>query len=131
MSTLFDVLEEERLEREREAEALAAIGRGAKTPAERHAEREATIQERFAAFHAAHPEVYAELVELARTARRAGRSRIGIGMLWEVLRWERTLRGVEEGGFKLNDHFRSRYARLLMEREPDLAGIFETRELRS
>lgn len=125
--TLFDALDELAVERELEAQALDVVG-----SAPTAAEREASIQERFAAFHAAHPEVYDELAALARKARRAGRDRLGIGMLWEVLRWERTLRGVEDpSGFKLNDHYRSRYARLLMDREPDLAGLFETRELRS
>ena len=31
--------------------------------------------------------------------------------------------------FKLNDHWHSRYARMLMAREPRLAGYFETQEL--
>jgi hypothetical protein len=127
MTTLFDHLDELAAEAELEARELELTGPPA-TPAE----REASIQARFEAFHDAHPEVYDELVALARDAVRAGRSRIGVGMLWEVLRWNRTLRGVEDpSGFKLNDHYRSRYARLIMEREHDLAGIFEVRELRA
>jgi hypothetical protein len=84
-------------------------------------------------FHVKHPEVYERLVALCRHARSRGRRRIGIGMLWEVLRWERILDGLPDPGEdrKLNDHYRSRYARLIMEREPDLKGIFETRALRS
>lgn len=88
----------------------------------------ATIDERFQAFHAANPHVYDELVRLARRAKRAGATKIGIGMLFEVLRWRRTM---ATGGddFKLNNVLRSRYARTIMECEHDLAGIFETREL--
>ena len=37
----------------------------------------------------------------------------------------------DTSGFKLNDHYTSRYARLIMEREPDLRGIFRTRKLMS
>lgn len=95
-------------------------------------EDEATIEARFQAFHHAHPEVYAELVTLAREAKRAGADRIGVGMLWEVLRWGRLLRGIHDAeGFRLNNTLRSRYARLIMQREPDLAGVFELRELRA
>jgi hypothetical protein len=89
-----------------------------------------TIQERFEQFHADNPHVYADLVMLARRAQRRGNSRIGIGMLFELVRWRRGY--VSTGtGFLLNNNFRSRYARLISEQEPDLAGMFETRELRS
>jgi lipopolysaccharide/colanic/teichoic acid biosynthesis glycosyltransferase len=89
-----------------------------------------TIQQRFWAFHEAHPEVYAELVRLAREARdqRLDR-RYGIRTLWEVMRWN--LRMEWNDAHKLNDHYTSRYARMIAEREPDLAGMFETRSLRA
>lgn len=92
-------------------------------------DRERSIDEAFAAFHAENPHVYAELKMLAMRARRRGASRIGIGMLFEVLRWRRTLRTDGED-FKLNNNYRSRYARML-NAEPELAGCFETRELRA
>ena len=89
------------------------------------------LDARFADFHTAHPEVFDELVELARQALATGADRLGIGMLWEVLRWEHTLHGVEDrDGFKLNNSLRSRYARHIMASVPDLAEVFETRELR-
>lgn len=95
------------------------------------ARRRGTIQERFDTFHHNHPEVYRELVELAWTARRHGRHRIGIGHLFEVLRWQRMIRGLPDPaeGVKLNNDYRSRYARLIMAREPGLDGMFETRQL--
>jgi hypothetical protein len=93
-----------------------------------------TIDERFAEFHAANPQVYAELLRLARTAHGRGWNHIGIRMLWEVLRWNvvvmRTVPNLDDD-FKLNDHFHSRYVRLLVEKEPDLAGLFEMRRLRA
>lgn len=91
-----------------------------------------SIQERFERFHAANPDVYVELLVLARQAKQRGRERWAIGSLWEVLRWQRMMRTVDETtDLKLNDHYRSRYARLIMTQEPDLAGFFETRHLRS
>lgn len=92
--------------------------------------RPPTIAERFAEFHAAHPEVYQELVELARARVRSGRRRVGIKALWEVARWNLELR-CDDGEFKLNNSFTASYARLIMSQEADLADIFETRERRA
>lgn len=91
-----------------------------------------TIEESFQAFHSANSWVYAALVRLARDMHRRGRRRIGIGMLFEVLRWQHSLATVDASSdFKLNNNYRSRYARLIMDSESDLAGIFETRRLTS
>jgi len=92
--------------------------------------RESRLDTQFANFHAHNPDVYSELARLARQARDAGRRRIGIKMLYEVVRWHRfiTTSGDE---FKLNNNFHSRYARLLMENEADLGGLFELRELKT
>ena len=93
-----------------------------------------SIDDRFHAFHARHPEVYAALLRLANDAWSRGRHRASIDVMFGALRWERFIEGLPdpaEKGFKLNDHFRSRYARLLMAEHPHLAGLFETRTLRS
>lgn len=93
--------------------------------------RRLSIESRFQAFHEQHPDVYRQLVSLARQAQRRGHARIGIGMLWEVLRWERLLRSTDPTSeHTLNDNYRSRYARLIMEQEADLAGMFELRRIR-
>jgi hypothetical protein len=90
-----------------------------------------TEQERkFQKFHQENPQVYRELAELARQAKRRGRRKIGIKMLFEVVRWNRFLQTTDKE-FKLNNNLHSRYARLLMEREPELRGIFNLRELKS
>ncbi len=90
-----------------------------------------TIQERFEEFHQANPHVYKRLVTLARQLVRRGHERLAIGMLWEVLRFERAQASDPASDWSLNDHYRSRYARLIMARERDLADVFETRKLRS
>lgn len=94
---------------------------------------EGTIQTRFESFHDRNPDVYVGLCKLARGLKRKGYSDVGIGMLWEVLRYRRHMEtdGREVDGFKLSNTFRSRYARLIMDQEPDLAGFFSLRELRS
>jgi hypothetical protein len=88
------------------------------TPAER----------KFLEFHHANPHVYNTFVRLARSARRRGKNRLSIGMLFEVLRWEIALTTTDPD-FKINNNYRPRYARLLMKREPDLAGFFVLREM--
>jgi hypothetical protein len=92
---------------------------------------EKAIQQRFEEFHAANPAVYAELAKLARRAKARGQQRVGIELLFAIVRWRRMMATTGDNGFKLNDHFTSRYARLLMEQEPDLDGMFETRRLKS
>jgi hypothetical protein len=89
-----------------------------------------TIDDAFRAFHAANPWVYDALVELTRDLISRGHVRIGIGMLFEVLRWHWHRATVDPSSeFKLNNSYRSRYARLIMSREEDLAGVFELRRL--
>lgn len=91
-----------------------------------------TIDEAFDLFHTANPWVYDALVRLARDLVAAGRERVGIGMLFEVLRWQWALGTADPTSeFKLNNNYRSRYARLIMSRETDLDGVFETRALTS
>ena len=86
----------------------------------------------FEAFHRDNPHVFAELVKLARRAAGVGVSRIGIRMLWERLRWQLTIETYRAGEpFKLNDHFHSRYVRLLAAQHPDLGRLFEMRQLRA
>lgn len=88
------------------------------------------LDRQFAEFHAANPRVYEELVVLARQAKAVGRHKIGIKMLYEVVRWHRFISTVGDE-YKVNNNYHSRYARLIMKREKDLDGIFELRELKS
>jgi hypothetical protein len=84
------------------------------------------LERRFREWIAENPQVYSGIVALAREAKARGRRKYAIAALYEVLRWQR---GFETTGdsWKLNNDFRAPLARLVMEREPDLAGFFETR----
>jgi hypothetical protein len=88
------------------------------------------LEARFRRFHAENPHVYGELAKLARQAKRKGRRKIGIKMLFEVVRWNRFLTTTDTE-YKLNNNFHSRYARLIMDKEADLRGIFDLRGLRT
>lgn len=91
-----------------------------------------TYQERFEDFHRHNPWVYHALVALARGLQQRGHRRVGIKMLFEVLRWQYAMSTVDPSSeFKLNNNYHSRYARLILAQEPDLADIFELRELKA
>lgn len=90
-----------------------------------------TIEERFKAFDESNPAVYAGLVRLARGLVEKGHKHISIAMCYETLRWQTMMETTGEGGFKLNDNFKSRYVRLIEKNEPDLVGVFEKRRMKA
>lgn len=93
-----------------------------------------TLQERFLEFHKKNPHVYRTIVKMARQAKQRGYQKIGMQMILEVMRWNRMMRTnttAQDGDFKLNNNYGARYARLVMEQEHDLKGIFETRLLKA
>lgn len=89
-----------------------------------------SIQDRFEAFHELNPWILTKLEAMTADCVERGLPRVGIGMLFEVLRYEygRATRG---DTWRLNNNFRSRYARLLLERHPEWSSVFELRGLRS
>lgn len=93
-------------------------------------EQDQSIQARFERFHEANPHVYSELVRLARKVKSRGVKKYSVAALYEVLRYNSMIQTDGEP-FKLCDSYRSRYARLIMEQEPDLFEFFRTKQLRS
>lgn len=92
---------------------------------------EGSIEARFLAFHEANPWVLRALERLTLDLLDKGHRRIGIGMLVEVIRWQYARATVSDDGLKVNNDYRSRYARLLVERHPEWAEAFELRRLRT
>jgi hypothetical protein len=90
-----------------------------------------TIQQAFEAFHDANPWVYFTFERMTREWLARGHKRIGIGMLTEVVRWEYGRQTNSTDGFKINNNFRSRYVRRLIDVHPSWADAFETRELKA
>lgn len=88
-----------------------------------------SIPARFARFHSGNPQVYDSLVTLARQfCLRRPDAKLGIAMLYEVLRWNYYMATQSEEPYKLTNDFRACYARLIMTQEEDLAGIFQTKK---
>lgn len=78
------------------------------------------------------PTVYPKFRMLAVKLKAKGIDRWGAKAIWEVLRYEMALKSVTTGEkYALNNNFTSRFARKLMDEEPDeFAGFFETRSLK-
>lgn len=91
---------------------------------------ETELDKRFAKFDEENPRVYEKLVRMSFDLKKTGHTKIGIGMLFEVIRWQSMLKTVGDD-YKLNNSYRSRYARKIMEDYPELRGFFEIRELHS
>ena len=86
----------------------------------------------FREFDRNNPRVFSLLKTFSRAARKTGRKRMGIRMIWERMRWEIMITTTDsERDYKLNNNYTSRYARKLMAECNDLDGMFEIRELRS
>lgn len=91
-----------------------------------------SIGESFEMFHELNPSVYRNLVLLCRQLAGRGRRKIGMKMVFEVLRWNYMLATDDPNSeYRLNNNYTSRYARLIGQQEPDLAGLFETRGLKT
>lgn len=88
---------------------------------------EKSLTQQFLDFHAENPHVYLALRDLARDWMREGKTKCGMGLLYNVARWRLSLRTNGEGMFELNDHHQAFYARALMRFEPDLDGLFDLR----
>ena len=87
-----------------------------------------TLQARFEAYHDDNPHVYAKLEELAQMVHERGRQHIGIALLYEQLRWL-SLFSTTGDEYKLNNNYKSRYSRKLMDEHPEYEGLFATRRL--
>jgi len=75
--------------------------------------------------------VYLEVRDRALNLRRAGIEHYGIAAIFESARFDRVRLGLDAEGFRLNNSYRSRLARQLMDDYPELDDFFETRGLRS
>lgn len=85
------------------------------------------LRDRAVRFHKKNPHVYEYLVIESRNLKALGHKRIGVCMLWEVLRWSGMKTKTSES-FKLADAFKPWYAREITQREEDLSDIFQKKQ---
>lgn len=94
--------------------------------------KDKSIEERFVEFDRLNPSVKKDLIKLARFKRaKHPRRRLRINALYEILRDRYDdIIPIEGDEYRLNNDYRSRYARAIQEECADLDGAFETRSLR-
>jgi hypothetical protein len=93
-------------------------------------EKETAAEQRFREFDEKNPAVYKNIIRLTRDLLARGHKRVGMQMIFEVIRWQSMLR-TEGDQFKMNNNYASRYARKAMEEFPEFDGVFEIRKLQS
>ena len=86
------------------------------------------LLEDFNKFDRDNPEVYKKLVDLAYEAKRRGKTKLSIEMLYNVLRWYTFLNTKDDASdYKLSNNHKAFYARKIMAENPDLDGFFSTK----
>ena len=88
-----------------------------------------TIKQRFEIFDNANPQVAEWLLNRELYLRRIGVRRYGMKALFEVLRYDYTVK-TKGNHFKVNNNFTAYYARKLMEENAELDGFFNIRVIR-
>ncbi len=91
-----------------------------------------TRADKFHDFHAKNPQVIIQLEHIAQRTLQEGQDHFSINYLFEVVRylaWTETNDSYSD--FKLNNSYRSHYARLIIERNPEMAKVIKIRALRS
>lgn len=94
------------------------------------ATNETEADKRFREFDEKNPHVYRQLVKMTRDLKAQGHKKIGMQMLFEVIRW-RSMMKTTDADFKMNNNYAGRYARKVMSENSDLDGMFELRTLKS
>lgn len=88
------------------------------------------IDRKFLTYHEANPHVFEKIVNYSFQLRTAGRKHYGIAAIIERIRWDYAVSTTtDDKGFKISNDFRSRYARLIEQKYPELKGFFRTKSL--
>lgn len=85
-----------------------------------------TLADRFEAWHAANPHV-ADALEVLAAAWLENHEHVGMGALYERLRWESGIQ-TEGDAYKLNNSYRAFHSRVLLDRHPAWTGRIRIRE---
>jgi hypothetical protein len=88
-------------------------------------------QIRFNRYHEANPHVYTMFVKFARQVKHIGLNKYSIWAVANRVRWHYEFEVKGDEKFKISNDFLSRYSRLIMQNESDLAGFFTTKRLAS
>lgn len=85
----------------------------------------------FTRFHFRHPEAYDLFERFALQLLHAGRRHGSAEQIVQRIRWETAINPTHDGGYKLNNHYRRRYAVLLAQNDARFEGFFRFRKQRA
>ncbi len=94
---------------------------------ETFADLDISIVGRFTLYHANNAHIYELFKRFAYEVLASGRKRFSVNAIFERLRWHQTFE-VKGDSFKLNNSYRSCYARLLIRDDARFKNFFETRK---
>jgi hypothetical protein len=87
--------------------------------------------QKFKEYHSKNPDVYKQFVRITREAHNKGKETLSIWLVANVVRWYVYMNTTDPNSeFKISNDYLSRYARLIMDQELDLQGIFKTKRLK-
>lgn len=89
-----------------------------------------TIDQKFKKYHKDNPRVYDLIVKYSNKVRAAGFKHYGIWAIINQVRWHVDVETQDPDGFKMNNNYCSRYARMVMDNHPHLDGLFRLRQLK-
>jgi hypothetical protein len=93
--------------------------------------RPASLDELFRLWVFANERIIQMFLRFAQQAKGTGHKKVGIKAIAERVRWEVFIERKEADPYKINNSYVSRIARLLVQRDPSLDGLFEFRKLKS
>lgn len=85
----------------------------------------------FRKFHVENPHILKAIIKRALILKRRGHKRVGMKMIFEVLRFDYMIKSWTDEPFKLDNSYTSYYTRLVEFRCPELVGLFEKRKCKS
>lgn len=93
------------------------------------ADADPRLLQRFAAYHAENPDVYAEFKTFAARIKATGRKKYSGWVIIQAIRWSRDVQTTGDV-FKVNNDFIALYGRLLMVHDPAYRTFLELRQMK-
>ena len=86
---------------------------------------------KFFEYHRENPHVFALITRYANDVKQAGYKHYGMHTIMHRIRWHINIDSKDRAGFKMNNNYSSRYARLLIQENPEFDGFFRNRRLKT
>lgn len=88
------------------------------------------LDQKFFAYHEKNPHILPLFLKFAKQAKSVGFSHYSIRAIVNRVRWHINIETKDVDGFKMNNNYSSRYARLLVKENPEFEGFFRNRQLK-